>query len=46
MTAAPQSTPAWVPDAGRLTIVEAKDLQRNLGLIDAAAPLPGADAAP
>jgi hypothetical protein len=46
VTAAPESLPAWVPDAGRLTIVEAKDLPRNLGLVDAAAPLPAADAAP
>jgi len=33
--------PSWVPDAGRLTIVQAPDLARNLGLVaapDAAAP--------
>ncbi len=36
-------TPAWVPDAGRLSIVGASDLPRNLGLVG---PDGGAIAAP
>jgi hypothetical protein len=30
--------PPWVPESGRLTIIQAPDLARNLGLVDAAAP--------
>jgi hypothetical protein len=30
--------PSWVPEAGRLTIVQAPDLARNLGLAPAVAP--------
>lgn len=31
------ATPDWVPDSGRLTIVEARDLARNLGIATATA---------
>lgn len=30
--------PSWVPDAGRLTIVGARDLERNLGIVADAGP--------
>lgn len=30
-----RAQPSWVPEAGRLTIVEAPDLAENLGLTDA-----------
>lgn len=33
--------PAWVPDAATLTVVEASDLARNLGLEPPAAPTDG-----
>jgi hypothetical protein len=45
-TAPPEVLPEWVPEAGRLTVVQAPDLARNLGLVDGSTPLPAADAAP
>jgi hypothetical protein len=33
-TAEPE-TPAWVPDSGRLSIIQAPDLARNLGIVEA-----------